>query len=62
VANHEKELEKEKGDLGEHSVLFLNKDLLNQTKWDWNEQGILERAQRLSKAAIKVWPHARTRA
>ena len=48
---------KRKG-LGEHSVLFLNKDLLDKAPATWDEAAIADRARRLCQAAIKVWPHA----
>ena len=44
--------------LEKHSVLFLNKDLLTHAPELWNEQDITERAKRMHKAAIRVWPHA----
>ena len=44
--------------LGEHSVLFLNKTLLNEAPDVWDEAAIDERARRLCATAIKVWPHA----
>lgn len=46
--------------LDEYSVLSLNKDLLaHATACDtWDESAIADRAYRLYKAAIKVWPHA----
>lgn len=44
--------------LGEHSVLFLNKTLLNEAPDVWDEAAIEERARRLCATAIKVWPHA----
>ena len=48
---------KRKG-LGKHSVLFLNKDLLDKAPATWDEAAIADRARRLCQAAIKVWPHA----
>lgn len=44
--------------LGKHSVLFLNKDLLDKAPATWDEAAIADRARRLCQAAIKVWPHA----
>ena len=44
--------------LGKHSVLFLNKDLLDNAPNAWNEDAIEDRARRLCRAAIDVWPHA----
>ena len=46
--------------LEKHSVLFLNKDLLTHAPELWNEQAITQRAKRMHKAAIRVWPHAAT--
>ena len=50
--------EKKLKGLGDHAVLFLNKDLLNHAPVVWNEAAISERAHRLCQTAIKVWPHA----
>lgn len=44
--------------LGKHSVLFLNKDLLDNAPNAWSENAIEDRARRLCRAAIEVWPHA----
>lgn len=44
--------------LGEHSVLFLNKTLLDDAPDVWDEAAIEERAKQLCAAAAKVWPHA----
>ena len=44
--------------LGEHSVLFLNKTLLDDAPGVWDEATIKERAKQLCAAAAKVWPHA----
>jgi hypothetical protein len=43
--------------LGNHSVLFLNKTLLDDTGDVWDEPAIEERAKRLYKLAAKVWPY-----
>ena len=44
--------------LGEHSVLRLNRTLLNEAPDAWDEAAIEDRARRLCATAIKVWPHA----
>ena len=41
-----------------HSVLFLNKDLLENAPSDWDETSIADRGKRLHQAAVRVWPHA----
>ena len=44
--------------LAEHSILFLNKDLLSNAVEEWNECTIEERSKKLSRIAAKVWPYA----
>lgn len=44
--------------LGEHSVLFLNKTLLDEAPEVWDEAAIAERARQLCQVASSVWPHA----
>ena len=44
--------------LGQHTVLFLNKQLLEKAPDVWNEEMIAERAKRLLKVATRVWPSA----
>ena len=44
--------------LGEHSVLFLNKTLLDKAPEVWDEAAIAARAKRLCQVATRVWPHA----
>ena len=44
--------------LAEHSVLFLNKTLLDEAPEVWDEVAIAERAKRLCQVATRVWPHA----
>ena len=44
--------------LDEHTVLFLNKDLLRCAPDDWIECTIEERSKKLSRIAAKVWPYA----
>ena len=43
-----------------HSVLFLNKTLLDEAPDVdvWDEAAIAERAKQLCQAAMRVWPHA----
>ena len=43
--------------LAEHSVLFLNKELVNKGPQVWDETAIEERARWFCEKAIKVWPH-----
>lgn len=45
-------------ELDKHSVLFLNKTLLDDAPDVWDEAAIEERAKQLCAAAAKVWPHA----
>lgn len=48
-----------KEELKDHSTLFLNKDLVNDTeRVIWDEIAIEDRAHELYLAATKVWPHA----
>jgi hypothetical protein len=48
---------KKREGLGKHSVLFLNKELLDESKVDgWDESTILERGERLARLAAQVWP------
>lgn len=44
--------------LEDHSVLFLNKRVLDDAPQVWDEHAIEERSQKLCEAAIRVWPHA----
>ena len=44
--------------LGHHSVMFLNKDLIQHSPSVWDETAIMERGRRLHQAAIQAWPHA----
>ena len=43
--------------LAEHSVLFLNKRLVNRGPKTWDESAIKKRAKWLHKRAIAIWPH-----
>lgn len=44
--------------LDKHTVLFLNKDLLDKAPSHWDERTIADRARRLHQSAVRVWPHA----
>ena len=44
--------------LAEHSVLYLNKHLVNDAPQTWNEISIEARAMWLHERAILVWPHS----
>ena len=44
--------------LNAHTVLFLNKTLLEEAPEVWDEAAIEQRARRLCQVAIQVWPHA----
>lgn len=50
--------EEKRAGLGEHTTLFINKDLLASAPAVWDEAAIAERAKRLSRVAARVWPHA----
>lgn len=39
-----------------HSVLFLNKRLVNDSPEEWNEDTIAKRAEHLYRIAVRVWP------
>ncbi len=43
--------------LADHSVLFLNKRLVNKGPQVWDEDAIEKRAKWLHKRAVKIWPH-----
>ena len=43
--------------LSDHSVLFLNKRLVNKGPEVWDEAAIEKRARWLHKQAVKIWPH-----
>ncbi len=49
---------KKRETLAEHSVLFLNKRLVNEGPEVWDEAAIKERAKWLHERAVKIWPHA----
>lgn len=42
--------------IAEHSVLYLNKKLLEHAENEWDEDMIRERAKTLAKVAATVWP------
>ena len=44
--------------LAEHSVMFLNKRLVNDGPEIWDEHAIEDRARWLHERAVEVWPHA----
>ena len=44
--------------LADHSVLFLNKHLVNEGPEVWDEAAIKDRAKWLHERAVKIWPHA----
>lgn len=43
--------------LAKHSVLCLNRRLVNKGPEDWDERAIKRRAKWLHNKAVKVWPH-----
>ena len=47
-----------RGELQKHSMLFLNKTLLENSPEVWDECSIRERSAKLAEEIIKVWPHA----
>ena len=49
---------KKRKELKEHTVLFLNKKLLDAAPQVWNEDTIAERAKYLSRVATQIWPSA----
>lgn len=49
--------DRKKRTLADHSVLFLNKQLVNDGPQVWDEDAIEERARQLCEIAISVWPH-----
>lgn len=44
--------------LADHSVLFLNKRLVNKGPDIWDETAIEKRAKWLHKWAVKIWPQS----
>ena len=49
--------ERKRTGLSDHSVMFLNKHLVNDGPDVWDEQAIEGRAQWLHGHAVEVWPH-----
>lgn len=43
--------------LANHSVLFLNKRLVNEGPEIWDEEAIEMRARWLHERAVKIWPY-----
>ena len=43
--------------LSDHSILFLNKRLVNRGPKTWDESAIKKRAKWLHKRAVTIWPH-----
>ncbi len=50
--------EQKKADLRNHSVLFLNKTLLDTAPDVWDEDAIQKRAIKMCQSAARVWPYA----
>ena len=50
--------EHKRKEFARHSVLFLNKTLVDEAPNEWDESAIAERAKRLFTVAARVWPHA----
>lgn len=44
-----------RGTLGDHTVLFLNKDLVKDYT-EWDESTILQRGEELAELACEIWP------
>lgn len=45
-----------RGEIAKHSVLHLNKQILESAPTAWDEDSIRDRGERLADLAIKVWP------
>ncbi|MCY3922616.1 MAG: DUF262 domain-containing protein [Chloroflexi bacterium] len=45
-----------KREVGDSSVLFLNKDILKHGEGGWTTEQILDRSERLAKLALEIWP------
>ena len=45
--------------LADHSVLFLNKRLVNDGPEAWDETAIEKRSEWLHRRAVEIWPHAK---
>ena len=50
--------DRKRGTLADHSVLFLNKQLVNKGPDTWDETAIEKRAKWLYKRAVNIWPHS----
>ena len=50
--------DEKKETVNDHSVLYLNKNLLKDVLPVWDEAAIEERSRRLHQVAVRVWPHA----
>lgn len=50
--------EHKRKELARHSVLFLNKTLLDEAPNEWDESAIAKRGECLFRVAARVWPHA----
>lgn len=48
--------ENKKEEIEKHTVLKLNKELVNEWGDEWNEKTIAERGKRLAEITAKVWP------
>ena len=48
--------EEKRGTLGKHSVLFLNKNLLENPPAVWDEAAIWKRSRQLAELVIEIWP------
>ena len=51
--------EKKRATLADHSVLFLNKRLVNDGPDAWDEAIIEKRSEWLHRRAVNIWPHAK---
>ncbi|MCY4199010.1 MAG: HNH endonuclease family protein, partial [Gammaproteobacteria bacterium] len=49
--------DEKRSELSNHSVLFLNKSLVNEGPEVWDESEIAKRAESLHRAAVQAWPY-----
>ena len=49
---------KKRDELKKHSMLYLNRELLEIAQFCWNEELIASRAENLHRLAVKTWPHS----